>query len=224
MRLVVGLGTPGPKYAANRHNVGFLAVNAIVRRHSFGPFKSRFQGLIAEGTVAAARLHILKPMTFMNESGRALGEVVRFYKLEPSEVLVIHDELDLAPGKVKVKQGGGSAGHNGLRSIDAHIGPDYWRLRIGIGHPGDPNLVYPYVLSNFFAEDVVWLESLLPAIAEALPLILSGDDNRFMTKLALLTKPQRPKPPPKDAGPDAAEDEPGPGDPAADPRERDPED
>ncbi len=157
MRLVVGLGNPGPKYVANRHNVGFLAVNAIVRRHSFGPFKSRFQGLIAEGTVAAARLHILKPMTFMNESGRAVGEVVRFYKLAPSEVLVIHDELDLAPGKVKVKQGGGSAGHNGLRSIDAHIGPDYWRLRIGIGHPGDPNLVYPYVLSDFFEEDVIWL-------------------------------------------------------------------
>ncbi|HUI16572.1 MAG TPA: aminoacyl-tRNA hydrolase [Alphaproteobacteria bacterium] len=224
MRLVVGLGNPGPKYAANRHNVGFLAVNAIVRRHSFGPFKSRFQGLIAEGTVEAVRLHILKPMTFMNESGRALGEVVRFYKLAPSEVLVIHDELDLAPGKVKVKQGGGSAGHNGLRSIDAHIGPDYWRLRIGIGHPGDPNLVYPYVLSDFFAEDVAWLEKLLPAIAEALPLILAGEDNRFMTKLALLTKPQRPKPPPQDAGSDAAKDGPGPGDPAADPRERDPED
>jgi len=224
MRLVVGLGNPGPKYVANRHNVGFLAVNAIVRRHSFGPFKSRFQGLIAEGTVAGVPLHILKPMTFMNESGRAVGEVVRFYKLAPSEVLVIHDELDLAPGKVKVKQGGGSAGHNGLRSIDAHIGPDYWRLRIGIGHPGDPNLVYPYVLSDFFAEDVIWLEKLIPAIAEALPLILSGDDNRFMTKLALLTKPPRPKPPPKDEGADAAKDPTAPGDPAGAPRTRDPED
>lgn len=222
MRLVVGLGNPGPKYAANRHNVGFLAVNAIVRRHSFGPFKSRFQGLIAEGTVVGARLHILKPMTFMNESGRAVGEVVRFYKLAPSEVLVIHDELDLAPGKVKVKQGGGSAGHNGLRSIDAHIGPDYWRLRIGIGHPGDPNLVYPYVLSDFFEEDVIWLEKLLPAVAEALPLILSGDDNRFMTKLALLTKPPRPRP--KDEGADAGKDATAPGGLAADPRARDPED
>jgi peptidyl-tRNA hydrolase, PTH1 family len=224
MRLVVGLGNPGPKYAANRHNVGFTAVNAIVRRHSFGPFRSRFQGLIAEGTVGEAGLYVLKPMTFMNESGRALGEVVRFYKLLPSEVLVIHDELDLAPGKVKVKQGGGSAGHNGLRSIDAHIGPDYWRLRIGIGHPGDPDLVYPYVLSNFFAEDEAWLEKLLPAIAEALPIILAGDDNRFMTKLALLTKPQRPKPPPKDAGADEAKDGAAPGDPAAGTRNGNPED
>jgi len=201
MRLLVGLGNPGPKYAGNRHNVGFMAVDAIVRRHGFGPFRSRFQGLLAEGNVGEAALRALKPLTFMNESGRAVGEAVRFYKLSPAEVLVIHDELDLAAGKVKVKQGGGSAGHNGLRSIDAHIGPDYWRLRIGIGHPGDPRLVYPYVLSDFFAEDRPWLEKLLPAIAEALPLMAAGEDNRFMTKLALLTRPPRPKPPrPEAAG------------------------
>ncbi len=201
MRLVVGLGNPGPKYGGNRHNVGFMAVNEIVRRHSFAPWRSRFQGLLAEGNVAGMRLLVLKPMTFMNESGRAVGEAVRFYKLEPGELLVIHDELDLAPGKVKVKRGGGSAGHNGLRSIDAHLGPDYWRLRIGIGHPGDKRFVYPYVLSDFDEEDDAWLDKLLPAIAEALPIIVSGDDNRFMTKLALLTKPPKPKPPNGKGGP-----------------------
>jgi len=205
MRLLVGLGNPGPKYAGNRHNVGFMALDAIARRHGFGAWRSRFQGLLAEGSVEGAALRALKPLTFMNESGRAVGEALRFHKLEPGEVLVIHDELDLAAGKVKVKQGGGSAGHNGLRSIDAHIGPDYWRLRIGIGHPGDQRLVYPYVLSDFFAEDRPWLETLLPAIAEALPLMVTGDDNRFMTKLALLTKPPRPKAPrPEAPAPDDA--------------------
>jgi PTH1 family peptidyl-tRNA hydrolase len=189
MRLVVGLGNPGPKYAANRHNVGFMAVDAIVRRHSFGPFKSRFQGLIAEGTVDGTRLHAMKPTTFMNESGRAVGEAARFYKIEPGEILVIHDELDLAAGKIKVKLGGGTAGHNGLRSIDAHIGPEFWRMRIGIGHPGDKRLVHPYVLSDFWKEDEAWLEKLLEAIAAAAPLIVADQDNRFMTKVALLTKP-----------------------------------
>ncbi|HUC63207.1 MAG TPA: aminoacyl-tRNA hydrolase [Alphaproteobacteria bacterium] len=195
MRLVVGLGNPGPKYRANRHNVGYMALGEIARRYDFGPKRSRFQGLLAEGTVAGARLSALWPTTFMNESGRAVGEALRFYKLDPGDVLVIHDELDLAAGKVRLKRGGGSAGHNGLRSIDAHVGADYWRLRIGIGHPGDANLVMPYVLSDFFKEDVPWLTKLLEAIAEAFPLLVENQDNRFTTKLALLLNPPPPKPP-----------------------------
>ncbi|HLI13054.1 MAG TPA: aminoacyl-tRNA hydrolase [Alphaproteobacteria bacterium] len=199
MRLVVGLGNPGPRYAGNRHNVGFMAVDEIVRRHSFAPFKSRFQALVAEGRVGETRLLVMKPLTFMNESGRAVGEALRFYKLTAPDVVVLHDELDLAPGKVKIKQGGGAAGHNGLRSIDAHIGPDYWRLRIGIGHPGDKALVLPYVLGDFFKDDAAWLERTLGAIAEAFPLLAAGEENRFSTKVALLVKPPKPKPP-RDGG------------------------
>ncbi len=195
MRLVVGLGNPGPRYAGNRHNVGFMAVDEIARRYSFVPFKSRFQALFSDGPIGPARVMVLKPLTYMNESGRAVGEATRFHKLTPSEVLVVHDEIDLAAGKVKVKQDGGNAGHNGLRSIDAHIGPDYWRLRIGVGHPGDKRLVHPHVLSDFTPEDAAWLEKTLGAIAEALPLLVSGDDGRFMTRVAFLTKPPRPKPP-----------------------------
>lgn len=205
MRLVVGLGNPGPRYACNRHNVGFMAVDEIVRRYSFAPFKSRFQALFSEGPLGTARLIVMKPLTYMNESGRAVGEAARFYKLAPSEVLVIHDEIDLAAGKVKVKQDGGNAGHNGLRSIDAHIGPDYWRLRVGVGHPGDKELVHPHVLSDFTREDEAWLEKLLGAIADALPLLIAGDDARFMTRVALLTKPPRPKPPRPQEGETAAE-------------------
>ena len=195
MRLVVGLGNPGPRYAGNRHNVGFMAVDEIVRRHSFAPFKSRFQSLFSEGAIGPVRVMALKPLTYMNESGRAVGEASRFYKLAPAEVLVIHDEIDLAAGKVKVKQDGGNAGHNGLRSIDAHIGPDYWRLRIGVGHPGDKRLVHPHVLSDFTPEDAAWLEKTLGAVAEALPLLMAGDEVRFMTRVAFLTKPPRTKPP-----------------------------
>jgi PTH1 family peptidyl-tRNA hydrolase len=204
MRLVVGLGNPGPKHAANRHNVGFMAVDQIVRRHSFEPYRRRFQGLFTEGTVDGRRLSVLLPLTYMNESGQAVGEAMRFYKLEPRDVLVVHDELDLAPGKVKVKFDGGSAGHNGLRSIDAHIGPDFWRLRIGIGHPGNKDLVHHYVLSNFAKADAEWLEKLLGAVAEAFPLLAADQDNRFMTKLALLINPPKPKPP-KAATDDAAD-------------------
>jgi PTH1 family peptidyl-tRNA hydrolase len=207
MRLVVGLGNPGPKYAEHRHNVGFMAVDEIVRRHSFGAFRSRFQALLAEGTVDHARLLAMKPLTYMNESGRAVGEALRFYKLAPEELLVIHDELDLAAGKVKLKLGGGSAGHNGLRSIDAHIGAEYWRLRIGIGHPGDKRLVHPYVLSDFDAEDAAWRDKLLAAIAEALPVLVAGDANRFSTKLALILKPPSPKPSRPAATEGAATDE-----------------
>jgi peptidyl-tRNA hydrolase, PTH1 family len=196
MRLLVGLGNPGPKYVGNRHNVGFMAVDAIARRHEVGPVRNRFQALVAEAYLGEARLLLMKPMTFMNDSGRAVGEAARFYKLPAEEILVIHDELDLAAGKLRLKQGGGSAGHNGLRSIDAHIGPDYWRLRIGIGHPGDKRLVYPYVLSDFADEDEPWLGKTLDAIAEALPLLAAGKDNRFTTKVALILRPPPPKPDP----------------------------
>jgi PTH1 family peptidyl-tRNA hydrolase len=194
MRLIVGLGNPGAQYAGNRHNVGFMAADEIQRRHGAGAWRSRFQSAMGEANLGERRLLLMKPMTFMNESGRAVCEAARFYKLEPGEIAVIHDELDLAPGKLRVKRGGGTAGHNGLRSIDAHIGPDFWRLRIGIGHPGDKRLVLPYVLRDFDAEDKEWLGPTLSAIAEALPLLADDQDNRFTTKLALLLKPPPAKP------------------------------
>jgi len=194
MRLIVGLGNPGPRYARTRHNIGFMAVDEIVRRHSFPPLKERFKGLFAEGTIAGQRVMLLKPQTFMNDSGESVGAAARFFKLEAGEIAVIHDELDLAEGKLRVKRGGGAAGHNGLRSIDALFANDYWRVRIGIGHPGAKELVMPYVLQNFPAEEVVWVEKLLEAIAEAVPLLAADDAPGFATKIALLTKSSTPKP------------------------------
>src|ERR671929_1655358 len=166
MRLIVGLGNPGARYARNRHNVGFMAIEAIARRYGFAAFRSRFKGELAEGTIAGERRLLLRPQTFMNASGEAVLAAMSFYKIAPADILVIHDELDLRPGKVRVKRGGGSAGHNGLRSIDAMIGPDYWRVRIGIGHPGIKELVHPYVLQNFTADELRgWVEPLVEAIA-----------------------------------------------------------
>ena len=153
MLLLVGLGNPGPKYADNRHNIGFMAVDEIVRRHGFGAWRARFHGLAADGVLDGQKVLALKPTTFMNHSGRAVGEAMRFFKLEPAAVTVIHDEIDLAFGKVRVKRGGGHAGHNGLRDIDAHIGADFWRVRVGIGHPGDKELVHGHVLSDFAKAD-----------------------------------------------------------------------
>lgn len=193
MRLFVGLGNPGPKYAGHRHNVGFMAIDAIARAHGFPPFRERFQGLLSEGRLGGERTALLKPQTYMNESGRSVGAALRFYKLPLSELVVLHDELDLAPGRLRVKHGGGAAGHNGLRSIDAHLGKDYRRVRIGIGHPGHPDRVTSYVLSDFAKTDAAWLEPLLDAIAEAAPLLAAGDDANFMNRVALLTRP--PKPP-----------------------------
>src|SRR5258708_3650631 len=167
MRLIVGLGNPGPRYARTRHNIGFMAVDAIVRRHSFPPLKARFKGEFAEGTIAGERIMLLKPQTFMNDSGESVGAPARFFKLQPGEIAVIHDELDLAEGKLRVKRGGGAAGHNGLRSIDALFANDYWRLRIGIGHPGAKELVLSYVLQNFPEEEMEWVSPLLGAMAEA---------------------------------------------------------
>ncbi|HXP77176.1 MAG TPA: aminoacyl-tRNA hydrolase [Stellaceae bacterium] len=202
MRLLVGLGNPETRHARNRHNIGFMAVERLVRRHEFGPFRAKFSGAYAEGTVAGERVIALKPMTFMNLSGDSVGACARFLKIEPEEIAVIHDELDLAPGKLRVKRGGGSAGHNGLRSIDDAIGPDYWRVRLGIGHPGVKELVLPYVLQNFDAEEMAWVTPLVDAVAEALPLLVKDDMPGFMTKVALILKPPPPKPPRPGAKPD----------------------
>lgn len=195
MLLLVGLGNPGPKYEKNRHNIGFMAVDEIVRRHSFGAWRSRFQGLAAEGRIAGEKVLALKPTTYMNESGRAVGEAVRFYKLAPADVIVIYDELDLKPGKIRAKQGGGLAGHNGLRSIDAHIGSDFRRVRVGIGHPGDKRRVHGHVLSDFAKAELPLIERVIDAIADAIPLLVGGDDGSFMSRTALLVFPPPPKPP-----------------------------
>ena len=195
LRLIVGLGNPGARYERNRHNIGFMAADAIVRRHGFGPGRDKFQGRIAEGTVAGERVYVLKPQTYMNDSGESVGAAQRFYKLAPEEIAVIYDEIDLAPGKLRVKRGGGSAGHNGIRSIDAAIGEDYWRVRLGVGHPGVKELVQPYVLQNFDAEETGWVAPLVEAVAEAVPLLVAEDAPGFMTKVALILKPPPSKPP-----------------------------
>jgi PTH1 family peptidyl-tRNA hydrolase len=185
MRLVVGLGNPGVRYARNRHNVGFMAVEAIARRHRAAGFRNRFKGELAEASIGGERVLLLRPQTFMNASGESVGEAVRYFKLLLSDVIVIHDEIDLRPGKVRVKRGGGNAGHNGLRSIDAMVGPDYWRVRIGVGHPGVKELVQPYVLQNFSGEErTAWVEPLLGAVAETIPLLLSDAPDAFMSEVA----------------------------------------
>ena len=195
MRLIVGLGNPGARYERTRHNVGFLAADAIHRRHGFGPWRAKFQGLLAEGVLGAERVYLLKPQTFMNVSGDSVAETARFYKIAVGEIAVIHDEIDLEPGKLRVKLGGGAAGHNGLRSIDAQLGEDYWRVRIGVGHPGVKELVEPYVLQNFAAEDQAWLPPLIDAVADAFPVLVADGAAAFTTKVALILKPNRKEPP-----------------------------
>lgn len=185
MRLLVGLGNPGARYARNRHNIGFMAIEAIARRYSAAGSRNRFKGELAEVSLGGERVLLLKPQTFMNASGEAVGEAARFFKLLLSDIIVIHDEIDLRPGKLRVKQGGGSAGHNGLRSIDALLGPDYWRVRIGVGHPGVKELVQPYVLQNFPGEELTgWVEPLLGAVAETVPQLVSGAPDAFMSEVA----------------------------------------
>lgn len=193
MRLLVGLGNPGPEYERHRHNVGFMAVDEIHRRYGFGPWKRRFQGLVAEGIAGAEKCFLLKPQTFMNLSGQSVGEAMRFYKLTPADTIVLHDELDVAAAKIRVKQGGGHGGHNGLRSIDDHIGKDYWRVRIGIGHPGDKDRVHGWVLGNFAKSDEAWLPRLLDVLAAELPLLVKGEPEKYASRIASLTAP--PKPP-----------------------------
>jgi PTH1 family peptidyl-tRNA hydrolase len=187
MRMIVGLGNPGSRYVRNRHNIGFMAAGAIARRHGFAAFRSRFKGELAEGTIGGERCLLLCPQTFMNLSGESVLAAMSFYKIMPGDIVVIHDELDLRPGKVRVKRGGGNAGHNGLRSIDAMIGADYWRIRIGIGHPGVRELVHPYVLQNFDADEArLWVVPLIEAVAEAIPVLLGGAPDAFMSEVARL--------------------------------------
>ena len=188
MKLLVGLGNPGDKYARNRHNVGFMAVERIAERHRFGPWKRKFQGLAADGEMGGRKVLLLKPDTYMNESGRAVGEAARFLKIGIGDVVAFHDELDLAPGKLKVKLGGGNAGHNGLRSITQHVGNEFVRVRIGIGHPGAKELVHGYVLHDFAKADEAWLAPLLDAIADTAGRLAAGENERFLTDVARLVQ------------------------------------
>jgi len=185
MRLFVGLGNPGAKYASNRHNIGFLAVDEIARRHGFAPWRRRFQGETSEGVVDREKVVLLKPTTFMNESGRAVQEAANFFKLAPADITVFQDELELPPAKVRVKIGGGIAGHNGLRSISAHIGNEYRRVRLGIGHPGVKELVHSHVLSDFAKSDRAWVEALCQAVADNAGLLAAGQDASFANKVHL---------------------------------------
>ncbi len=185
MQLWVGLGNPGPKYTMHRHNVGFMACDVLAEMHSFGPVQKKFQGWIQEGRIGAQRILLLKPATFMNESGRSVGEVMRFYKLDLDALTVFHDELDLAPFKVKVKQGGGTAGHNGLRSIDKHLGADFRRVRLGIGHPGHKDRVSGYVLGNYAKVEQDDLVTMLGAVGGEAEWLANGDEPRFMSEIAM---------------------------------------
>ncbi len=191
MQIFVGLGNPGGKYARNRHNIGFMALDRIAEDYGFSPWKSKFQGSISEGRLGSNKVLLLKPETFMNRSGQSVGEAMRFYKLEPGDVTVFHDELDLAPGKCRVKFGGGHAGHNGLRSIHGHIGEAYQRVRLGIGHPGRKELVSGYVLHDFARADEDWLAPLMDGISNGAPELANGDSARFLNAVALKVAPPR---------------------------------
>jgi PTH1 family peptidyl-tRNA hydrolase len=197
MRLIVGLGNPGSEYEATRHNVGFMAVEAIARRHGFSPWRRKFQGLLSDGVVGGSKVLALLPQTYMNLSGQSVGEALRFHRLAPEDAVVFHDELDLPPGRVKSKRGGGAGGHNGLRSLDQHIGPEYWRVRLGIGHPGRKELVHGYVLHPFAKADREWLEPLLDAVADCAPALAAGDAARFVSDVSLKTAPPKPPKPPR---------------------------
>ena len=193
MLLWVGLGNPEPAMARQRHNIGFMALDEIARRHGFGPWRQRFRGLVAEGTVGGERVLALKPGTYMNASGESVQPAAAFFKLQPDAITAFHDELDLAPGKVRVKRGGGAAGHNGLRSMDRCLGtPEYWRVRLGIGHPGDKARVHGHVLGDFHKTDQAWLADLLDAVADAAPLLAQARPADFMTRVALLTQGDAP--------------------------------
>jgi PTH1 family peptidyl-tRNA hydrolase len=202
MRLLVGLGNPGSRYAMTRHNVGFMAADAIAARYRFAPFRAKFQGTVSEGSIGDAKVLLLKPETYMNASGDSVGAAAHFYKIDVSEIAVIHDDIDLAEGKLRVKRGGGAGGHNGLRSLDDALGPDYWRVRVGIGHPGMKELVEAYVLQNFTAEERHWLEPMIGAIAEAAPVLVGDDAGAFMSKVAHILKPNKHKPQEQPPSPD----------------------
>ena len=192
MKLIVGLGNPGEKYSGNRHNIGFMVVDEIVRGYSFAPWKKRFQGYTSEGQIGLEKCILLKPSTYMNESGRAVGEAMRFYKLPLGDVIVVHDEIDLKPGVIRVKKGGGNAGHNGLKSISAHAGNDYVRVRLGIDHPGDRALVANYVLQDFAKSDRDWLVPLLEGVARGMAKLVEGSEAAFLAEAARGRKPSTP--------------------------------
>ncbi|NNK15423.1 MAG: aminoacyl-tRNA hydrolase [Sulfitobacter sp.] len=188
---MVGLGNPGAKYARNRHNIGFMALDQIAVDHGFGAWKSKHQGSVSEGRFGSDRAVLLKPETFMNNSGQSVQAAMKFYKIAPEDVIVFHDEIDLAPGKVKCKTGGGHAGHNGLRSLHAHIGPDYDRVRLGVGHPGHKDAVPGYVLRDFPKADDAWLDDVLRGISDGVPYLVAGDTAKFMNAVALRVNPPR---------------------------------
>ena len=190
MRLWVGLGNPEPAMARQRHNIGFMVVDAIARRHGFGPWRQRFKGIVADGAIAGERLVLLKPMTYMNDSGASVQAASAFFKLDQADIVAFHDELDLAPGKVRIKRGGGAAGHNGLRSMDRMLGgPDYWRVRLGIGHPGHKDRVTGHVLGDFAKVDLPWLEALLDGVADEAALLVTGRHEDMMTRVAERLRP-----------------------------------
>jgi PTH1 family peptidyl-tRNA hydrolase len=189
MKLFVGLGNPGAEYARNRHNVGYLAVDAIASAHGFAPWRAKFHGQVADGRLGTEKVLLLKPGTFMNLSGDAVRAAMQFYRLEPGDVVVFHDELDLAPGRVRVKSGGGTAGHNGLRSVGAHVGPNFARVRIGIGHPGDKRLVNRHVLGDFAKSDADWLDEVLRGVVDGAPALADGDSARFLNAIGRRLQP-----------------------------------
>ncbi|QCM10683.1 aminoacyl-tRNA hydrolase [Agrobacterium tumefaciens] len=196
MKIIAGLGNPGSQYAGNRHNIGFMAVDALQRLPSFSPWARKFKAEISEGEIDGEKVLLMKPLTYMNLSGESVGEAMRFFKLAPADIIVIHDELDLLAGRARIKTGGGHGGHNGLKSLDAHCGKEYRRLRLGIGHPGDKERVYGHVLGDFAKADRVWLEPLLDAIADNAAMLVKSEDSQLMNKLALATgsKPEAEKP------------------------------
>ena len=189
MKLLVGLGNPGSKYEKNRHNIGFMTIDEIHGFYNFSPWKKKFQSAASEGYIAGQKCLLLKPMTYMNESGRAVSEAVKFYKIPNEEIFVFHDELDIKPGKIKVKSGGGNAGHNGLKSISAHIGNEYTRIRMGIGHPGQKDIVHIYVLNNFSKEETEWLNPLINAVSRATSKLIENDTPGFTNNIAQILKP-----------------------------------
>lgn len=193
MWLLIGLGNPGSDYAGHRHNVGFMAIDEIVRRHGFSAFKSRFRALVSEGALAGEKVLTLKPQTYMNRSGQAAQEAAAYFKIPLERIVVFYDEIDLAPGKVRIKTGGGSAGHNGVRSLDAHLGNGFKRVRIGVGHPGHKDLVHGYVLHDFSKADAIWLQPLLEAIADSADEIVAGRDAEFLNRIALATRGEDPR-------------------------------
>ncbi|MGR3464090.1 aminoacyl-tRNA hydrolase [Limimaricola sp.] len=191
MKLFVGLGNPGGKYAQNRHNIGFMAVDRIAADHGFSPWRAKFQGEVAEGRLGSEKVLLLKPMTFMNLSGQSVGEAARFHKIDSTDITVLHDEIDLAPGRIKTKAGGGHAGHNGLRSIHQHLGPHYDRVRMGVGHPGHKDAVPGYVLKDFPKADEGWLDDMLRGVSDGAAALAAGDAARFLNAVALRLNPPR---------------------------------